>query len=104
MPMMTLRYLNRVFTYNINAQPWNGFATIQEFYQSYIDPVQNPGPQGTVVGLTPNGGTPTTGTLDKRYPNFLVGPQFAVDGSRVLDGGADATDPGWATTYFYSVY
>jgi hypothetical protein len=90
-PMMTLSYLNQA-TYNINEQPWNGFATIQEFYQSYIDPVQNPGPQGTVIGTTPNGAT-TTGTLDKRLSNFIVGPQFASDGKRLADGGADLTDP-----------
>jgi hypothetical protein len=91
MGMMTLSYLNQS-TYNINAQPWNGFATIQEFYQSYIDPAQNPGPQGTVVGVDP-AGTPTTGTLDKRLSNFIVGPQYAADGSLLKDGGADATDP-----------
>ena len=92
MNMMTLSYLNQA-TYNINAQPWNGFATIQEFYQSYIDPVQNPGPQGRVIGLSPNGDS-TDGTLDKRMlNNFLVGPQYASDGSRLADGGADATDP-----------
>lgn len=90
--MMTLSYLNQS-TYNINTQPWNGFATIQEFYQSYTDPVQNPGPQGTVIGVDP-AGTPTTGTLDKRMlNNFLVGPQFAATGARLSDGGADATDP-----------
>ncbi len=89
--MMTLSYLSQA-TYNINAQPWNGFATVQEFYQSYIDPVQNPGPQGTVVGIAPNGAT-TTGTLDKRLTNFLVGPQFASNGTRLSDGGADLTDP-----------
>ncbi len=79
-------------TYNMTAQPWNGFASVSEFYNSYIDPVQNPGPQGTVVGLDTKG-TPTTGTVDKRLSNFLVGPQFAADGSRLVDGGADATDP-----------
>jgi len=90
--MMTLSYLNQS-TYNINTQPWNGFATIQEFYQSYIDPTQNPGPQGTVIGLDP-AGTPTTGTLDKRMlNNFIVGPQFSSTGARLSDGGADATDP-----------
>ena len=90
--MMTL-HLNSAQQYNIDAQPWNGFATIQEFYQSYIDPAQNPGPQGTVIGLDP-AGTPTTGTLDKRMlNNFVVGPQYAVSGARVLDGGSDATDP-----------
>jgi starch-binding outer membrane protein, SusD/RagB family len=97
--MMTL-HLNSDKSYNINAQPWNGFATIQEFYQSYIDPVQNPGPQGTVVGLDP-AGTPTTGTLDKRMlNNFLVGPQYATNGSRILDGGADVNDPDGAPLTF----
>jgi len=92
MPMMTLSYLNQA-TYNIDQQPWNGFATQAEFYKSYIDPAQNPGPQGKVVGLNPKGDS-ITGTLDKRMTaNFLVGPQFAADGSRLLDGGADVTDP-----------
>lgn len=89
--MMTL-HLNSASTYNMSAQPWNGFATIQEFYQSYIDPAQNPGPQGTVVGVDPLG-TPTTGTVDKRLSNFLVGPQFKADGTPLLDGGKDVTDP-----------
>jgi hypothetical protein len=92
LPMMTLSYLNQN-TYNINQQPWNGFATTAEFYKSYIDPVENPGPQGTVVGLDPLG-TPTTGTDDKRMRvNFLVGPQFSSTGARLSDDGADATDP-----------
>jgi hypothetical protein len=90
-PMMTLNPLNQN-TYSMSAQPWNGFATIQEFYQSYIDPVQNPGPQGTVVGLDPKG-DPVTGTLDARLANFLVGPQYATDGTQLVDNGADATDP-----------
>lgn len=91
MGMMTLSYLNQS-TYNINAQPWNGFATIQEFYNSYIDPAQNPGPQGQVVGTAPNGAM-VTGTLDKRLSNFIVGPQFDANGGRLADGGADLTDP-----------
>jgi hypothetical protein len=94
MGMMTL-HLNSASTYDMSAQPWNGFATIQEFYQSYIDPVQNPGPQGSVVGTDPLG-TPVTGTLDKRLSNFLVGPQLKSDGTPLLDGGADATDPNGA--------
>ena len=89
--MMTLSYLNQK-TYNINQQPWNGFASTTEFYNSYIDPAQNPGPQGTVVGLDPKG-TPTTGTVDKRLVNFLVGPQYSATGERLIDDGADATDP-----------
>jgi len=92
MVMMTLSYLNQA-TYNINAQPWNGFASTAEFYNSYIDPTQNPGPQGQVVGLDPKGDS-ITGTLDKRMTaNFLVGPQYSSSGARLSDDGADATDP-----------
>ncbi|MFZ9661715.1 MAG: RagB/SusD family nutrient uptake outer membrane protein, partial [Chitinophagaceae bacterium] len=90
-PMMTLSYLNQT-TYNINAQPWNGFATATEFYASYIDPVTNPGPQGSVVGLDPKG-LPITGTTDKRLTNFIVGPQFNASGVRLKDDAADANDP-----------
>jgi hypothetical protein len=79
-------------TFNMTAQPWNGFATTTEFYNSYIDPAQNPGPQGTVVGLDPKG-TPTTGTVDKRLSNFLVGPQFDAAGNRLIDGATDPEDP-----------
>ena len=90
--MMTLSYLNQA-TYNINAQPWNGFASTAEFYNSFIDPVQNPGPQGRVVGLAPAGDS-ITATIDKRMTaNFLVGPQFSSSGVRLSDDGAEATDP-----------
>jgi len=92
LPHMTLHMANQE-TYKMGGQPWNGWASVQEFYNSYIDPVQNPGPQGTVVGLDPKG-LPITGTKDKRLSNFLVGPQFTSDGvSPLLDGAADATDP-----------
>ena len=81
--MMTLSYLNQQ-TYNINNQPWNGFATTAEFYNSYIDPVQNPGPQGRVVGLDPKGDS-VTATVDKRMTaNFLVGPQYSSTGARLI--------------------
>ena len=91
--MMTLNGLNQN-TYNMNAQPWNGFATIQEFYNSYIDPVQNPGPQGSVVGTDPAGDS-VIGTLDKRLVNFLVGPQFAADGTQLQDGGYEKSGGGY---------
>jgi len=97
--MMTLSYLNQG-TYNINAQPWNGFATVSEFYNSYIDTIQNPGPHGTVIGLDPRG-TPTTGTVDKRMQaNFIVGPQYDSKGVRLTDAGADPTDPDSAKLTF----
>ena len=89
--MMTLSYLNQS-TYNINAQPWNGFASTAEFYKSYIDTVANPGTTGKVIGLSPNGDS-TRGTLDKRLVNFIVGPQFSSSGVRLSDDAADPTDP-----------
>lgn len=92
MPLLTLNPIQQG-VYNLGLQPWGGFASVQEFYQSYIDPAQNPGPQGTVVGLDPVG-TPTTGTLDKRLSNFIVGKQYQADGvTQILDGAAEASDP-----------
>lgn len=91
LPMSTL-HMESAATYNISAQPWNGFASVSEFYQSYIDPEQNPGPQGTVIGTDP-AGTEIMGTRDERLVNFIVGPQFASNGDRILDPGADPDDP-----------
>jgi len=98
-PHMTLHMENQE-TYKMGGQPWNGWASVQEFYNSYIDPVQNPGPQGTVVGLDPKG-LPIQGTRDRRLTNFIVGPQFKSDGVTPLnDGAADATDPDGAQINF----
>lgn len=99
LPHMTL-HMGSQDTYQMGGQPWNGWASVQEFYNSYIDPAQNPGPQGTVVG-TDTKGTPTTGTRDKRLSNFIVGPQVTSNGSTpLLDGAADATDPDGAQINF----
>jgi hypothetical protein len=99
LPHMTLHMASQS-TYQMGGQPWNGWATIQEFYNSYIDPVQNPGPQGPVVGVDPTG-TMTTGTQDKRLSNFIVGKQYLADGITPLqDGAADATDPDGAQINF----
>jgi starch-binding outer membrane protein, SusD/RagB family len=99
LPHITL-HMESQKTYSMSAQPWNGFASIQEFYQSYIDPAQNPGPQGEVVGTAPDGAY-TTGTLDKRLSNFIVGPQYLADGvTPLLDNGFDATDPNGAPLVF----
>ena len=88
----TLHYQSQE-TFNLGAQPWNGYASLSEFYESYIDQDQNPGPQGNVVGLDPLGSI-IEGTLDARNGNFIVGPQFASDGvTRLIDASADADDP-----------
>jgi hypothetical protein len=85
-------------TFNFTFQPWNGYQTVEEFYNSYIDPVQNPGPQGPVwKGLTndtspADGISDDIGTVDSRLSNFLVGPQYNQAGGRTLDGGAEPND------------
>ena len=96
-PMMTLHYASQG-VYNFTEQPWNGYATVEEFYNSYIDPVANPGPQGPVwkgKALAPD-----VGTQDARLSNFLVGPQFNPDGSRAVDPAVEASDPDGAPLTF----
>ncbi len=97
-PAMTLHYNNQDVL-GLTFQPWNGYATVEEFYNSYIDPVSNPGPQGPVwTGLAdfdpvnptvPNG----TGTLDARLSNFIVGPQLLADGTIVEDPSFEQDNP-----------
>lgn len=67
LPQMTLHYLSQN-TYNLQEQPWNGYASLEEFYNNFDD-------------------------NDVRKNSFLVGPQFASDGSRLLDISAEAGDP-----------
>jgi hypothetical protein len=61
---MNLHYASQ-FSYNFESQPWNGYATLQEFYKSYED--------GDV----------------RRKNNFLVGPQKDFSGGAVLDYASD---------------
>ncbi len=90
-PMMTLHYASQG-VYKLTQQPWNGYSVVEEFYNSYIDPTQNPGPQGPVwKGLTldanDDGISDDIGTVDSRLSNFIVGPQFNPDGTRAIDPG-----------------
>ncbi|MFC4871712.1 RagB/SusD family nutrient uptake outer membrane protein [Negadavirga shengliensis] len=88
--MMTLHIASQ-FSFNLTEQPWNGYQTVQEFYNSYVDPDQNPGTQGPVwKGLALE---QTDGTIDGRLSNFLVGPQYRDDGSRLEDPGVEPLDP-----------
>lgn len=87
----SLHYGNQA-TFRLQNQPWNGYSAVGEFYLSYIDSNQNPGPQGSVIGMSPEGDT-TKGTLDDRLQNFLVGPQFTADGDRIEDAAAIESDP-----------
>jgi hypothetical protein len=64
---MSLHYVSQL-TYNFQSQPWNGYATVEDFYNSYE-------------------------SGDKRRANnFLVGPQLDFGGSAVLDFATDDDD------------
>lgn len=89
--MMTMHILSQP-AFNFGSQPWNGYQTVTEFYGSYIDSETNPGPQGDVVGLDPEGSM-VTGTLDDRLSNFLVGPLLNLQGNQIEDPGAEGSDP-----------
>ncbi|WP_249066815.1 RagB/SusD family nutrient uptake outer membrane protein [Halalkalibaculum roseum] len=93
---MTLHYQSQN-TYNLQEQPWNGYAAMEEAYTRYIDPASNPGPQGEVWGTeatsTDDGLNRIQGTQDERLVNMIVGPQFDAQGNRLEDASATAADP-----------
>lgn len=76
----TLHYLNEQ-TYNLQGQPWNGFCSLEEFYNSYED--------GDIRKGQPNTESGPSGVRG----NFLVGPQFSSTGARLNDSGAEDGDP-----------
>jgi hypothetical protein len=80
MNMATLHYGSQ-FTYNLTGQPWNGYCTLEKFYNSYTAADLRRGDVGTVT-------TPAT-----KRGNFLAGFQFKNGGGLVTDDGADGTDP-----------
>lgn len=80
MNMQTLHYGNQ-FTYNLSAQPWNGFCTLEDFYNSYEPTDLRKGEIGTPTAPAANRG------------NFLAGYQFTRSGGLVIDDGADGADP-----------
>jgi starch-binding outer membrane protein, SusD/RagB family len=64
---MTLHYPSQ-FTYKLASQPWNGYSTLEEFYNSYD-------------------------AADKRKAaNFIVGPQKDTEGNPILDLAFDKGD------------
>jgi hypothetical protein len=76
LPMMTLHYGSQR-TWNFTAQPWNGYCTLQEFYDSYSDDDRRKGVWGN----------------QKIRGNFHAGPQFQVDGvTPILDASFDDPD------------
>ncbi|MCB0629109.1 MAG: RagB/SusD family nutrient uptake outer membrane protein [Saprospiraceae bacterium] len=77
LPMMTLHYLSQD-TWNFTAQPWNGYCSLSEFYNSYDDTDLRKGEWGN----------------QKIRGNFIAGPQYAADGvTQLIDNGAEANDP-----------
>ena len=76
----TLHYSSQ-YTYNLTAQPWNGFCTLEEFYNSYDDTDLRKGDVGTLDGPAIKRG------------NFIAGYQYNADGSPTMDDGADENDP-----------
>ncbi|HZY82167.1 MAG TPA: RagB/SusD family nutrient uptake outer membrane protein [Cyclobacteriaceae bacterium] len=67
-PMMTLHYPSQL-TYKLQSQPWNGFSTLEEFYNSYAD------------------------GDERKKANFIVGPQYDRTGNQLLDLAYDKADP-----------
>jgi|TARA_B110000503_G_scaffold133021_1_gene209825 starch-binding outer membrane protein, SusD/RagB family len=103
-PMMTLHYASQN-VFELTAQPWNGYSTVEEFYNSYIDTVNNPGTVGPVWrGLATPGNdlsVPNSlGTQDSRLSNFVVGPQLKPDRTQAEDPAADDDDPDGAGLNF----
>ena len=80
MNMSTLHYGSQ-FTYNLTSQPWNGFCSLEQFYNSYDPTDLRRGDVGTLT-------TPAS-----KRGNFLAGYQFKNGGGLVIDDGADGADP-----------
>jgi len=68
-------------TYNMTQQPWNGFCTLEEFYNSYEDIDLRKGDVGTIDG-------PATSRA-----NFIAGYQWKASGGLVTDDGFEAPNP-----------
>lgn len=62
-------------TYNLTAQPWNGFCTLEEFYNSYDDADLRKGDVGTLTSPAVKRG------------NFIAGYQYKASGGFVTDDG-----------------
>jgi hypothetical protein len=76
LPAMTLHYSSQE-SFNLTFQPWNGYCTLQEFYESYSDTDIRKGQSGN----------------PKVRGNFIAGPQYKANGvDRTIDTSAD--DPG----------
>jgi len=77
--MQTLSYLNQA-TYNLTAQPWNGFCSLEEFYNSFTAADIRKGEPGTLTSPALKRGT------------FLAGYQYDSNGALLQDDGYEAKD------------
>jgi hypothetical protein len=80
MAVRSLHYGSQM-TYNLTAQPWNGFCTLEEFYNSYDDADLRKGDVGTVDGPAGKRG------------NFIAGYQYTTGGVLVMDDGYEVPKP-----------
>jgi starch-binding outer membrane protein, SusD/RagB family len=76
----SLHYANQ-FTYNLTFQPWNGYCSLEKFYNSYDNADLRKGDVGTLT-------SPAT-----KRGNFVAGYQYLSAGGIAIDDGADGTDP-----------
>ncbi len=73
---MTLHYVSQE-TFSLREQPWNGYCSLAEFYNSYDNTDKRKGVSGN----------------QKIRGNFLAGQQFKADGvTPGVDGSADDAD------------
>lgn len=87
MAVRSLHYGSQ-YTYNLTQQPWNGYSTLEEFYNSYDDTDLRKGDVGTADGPAVKRG------------NFVAGYQYTLGGDYVTDDGFDAGDPDGAPLNF----
>lgn len=80
MSARTLHYGSQQ-TYDLTAQPWNGFCTLEEFYNSYSDEDLRKGDVGTLEAPATTRG------------NFIAGFQYKLGGGIVTDDGFEAPQP-----------
>ncbi len=74
---MTLHYSSQS-TFNLTAQPWNGYCALEEFYNMYDATDARKGTYGN----------------QQVRGNFIAGPQYASDGTtRLIDASAEPGDP-----------
>lgn len=86
----SLHYASQ-YTYNLTFQPWNGYCSLEKFYNSYDKSDIRKGDVGTLAG-------PAT-----KRGNFIAGYQYNLGGGICQDAGSDGTDPDGHNLNFGSI-